>query len=99
PYAKYIYKKKPKKPKSLELTPEEEARQLAAEEKAARRLKTEEVAVSKMYSLVRQGEYHGVFNNQDCTQVLFHEESQAREYLRELIHGRDSFRSYYGDIT
>ena len=99
PYAKYIRNEKPKKPAPVEITAEERAKQLALEEKTTKKLAAEEASISKRYSLVRQGNYHGVYDEENGSQVLFHTIQEAEEHIRDLIHGRDSFRIYYSSIT
>jgi hypothetical protein len=78
-----------------------EAKTLADEQiaKAAKVARAEETAIRKRYFLVRQGSYHGVYNEDTGTQVLFHSIEEAKEHINDLIHGRDSFRSYYASVT
>jgi hypothetical protein len=72
------------------------AREREREEKRAKAAKAEAASIRKKYSLVRQGSYHGVYNEDTGTQVLFHSIEEAREHLSDLIHGKDSFKIYYG---
>jgi hypothetical protein len=50
------------------------------------------------YSLVEQNNgYWGCFDGREGTVVLFKAREEARDYIEDLLHGRDSFRSFYGN--
>jgi hypothetical protein len=50
------------------------------------------------YSLVHQNNgYWGCYDGREATVVLFKTAQQARDYIEGLLHGRDSFRSFYGN--
>jgi hypothetical protein len=75
------------------------AKEAEKEEKRAKAARIEEASIRKKYSLVRQGSYHGVYNNEDATQVLFHTIEEAKNHLNDMVHGRDSFKIYYGSTN
>lgn len=103
PYAEFI-RNEPAEPVEPEPDPqammqaslEAAAKETAREEKRAKAARTAEASIRKRYLLVRQGSYHGVYNEETGTQVLFHSARGAREHLNDILHGRDSFRIYYG---
>jgi hypothetical protein len=50
------------------------------------------------YSLVHQNNgYWGCYDGREGTLVLFATIQQAKDYIEDLLHGRDSFRSFYGN--
>jgi hypothetical protein len=50
------------------------------------------------YSLVHQNNgYWGCYDGREATVVLFKTLQQAKDYINDLLHGRDSFRSFYGN--
>ena len=59
--------------------------------------KEEAILNSKKYCLVQQGRYHGCYCEESGNQVLFHSRAEAIEYLHQLLHGKDSFRAFYGN--
>jgi hypothetical protein len=106
PYAAFIHneQQQPPEPEAdpqamMEAALEAATKEAEREEKIAKKLEAEEASIRKRYSLVRQGSYHGVYNEETGSQELFHTVEEAREYLTDLIHGRDSFRAYYGSVT
>jgi hypothetical protein len=50
------------------------------------------------YSLVEQSNgYWGCYDGREATVVLFKTREEARDYIEDLLHGRNSFRSFYGN--
>jgi hypothetical protein len=50
------------------------------------------------YSLVHQNNgYWGCYDGREGTVVLFKTLQQAKDYIEGLLHGRDGFRSFYGN--
>jgi hypothetical protein len=48
------------------------------------------------FSLVQQGLYWGCYDGREGTVVLFRTRGEAAAYIEDLLHGRDSFRTFYG---
>jgi hypothetical protein len=74
----------------------EAAKEMERKEKIAKKTRAEEAAIARRYSLVRQGSYHGVYNEETASQVLFHTMEEARQHLFDLMHDREAFNSFYG---
>lgn len=50
------------------------------------------------YSLVHHNNgYFGCYDGREGTVVLFKTLQQAKDYIEDLLHGRDGFRSFYGN--
>jgi hypothetical protein len=83
-----------KKPKRIRVTVADDE-----EEEIEEEAEVDAVLNSKkcQYSLVQQGNYWGVFCGRDATVVLFKTREEARDYIEDLLHGRDSFRTFYGN--
>jgi hypothetical protein len=68
---------------------------LTEEEREAKLAKAEEKARKQRYQLVQQGSYHGCYDAQNPTVVLFKTLSEAQEHLRDILHGRDGYHTSY----
>jgi hypothetical protein len=68
---------------------------MMTEEREEREEKAEAAQNSKRYHLVRSGPYWGCFDGIDATQVLFTSREDAENYMWDLVHGRDGFKTFH----
>jgi hypothetical protein len=104
PYAEFIRNNVEKPVATAREIPKKNKRPTArspVENKNEDDLELEEAPIEKIrkhqrYQLVQQGDYHGCYDSQDGNLVLFKSLLEAKEYIHNLLHHRESFTMFYG---